>query len=170
MLFESLNETHTDKLLAFELENREYFESFIASREETFYSLTGVSNHIQELQDLQQKSEAMSFVLMQEGCVIARANIKNIQLNGSAEIGYRVGIGASNRGIGSLCVNHLVCISENLNLKHLSAFVIDNNPASKKVLLKNGFHLDLCIPNSFEHQGQFYHGFEYLHILSQQPN
>lgn len=162
MIFEYLNESHARKLLAFELENREHFESFIAPRDISFYSHPGVKKHIAELQHL----SAKSFILFKNSVIIARANIKNIQLNGNAEIGYRVSKCATGQGIGTICVKYLVSISRELDLKFLSAYVINNNPASKKVLLNNGFYLDLCIPNGFEHQGKSFHGFKYLRAVA----
>lgn len=162
MLFESLNESHAHKLLVFELESREHFESFIASRNDSFYSLTGVLDHIAELQHLSGKS----FVVLEGGVIAARANIRNIQSNGYGEIGYRVGKSAVGKGIGTACVKHLISVAKELDLNTLSAFVINNNPASEKVLLNNGFHLDLCIPNGFEHQGKSFHGFEYIRAVA----
>ncbi len=166
MHFESLDITHTEQLLAFELENRAYFESVIASRGTDFYSMLGVSQHIKSLLKLKRQSLAYSFVLVNNGFIIARANIKDIHRDGIAEIGYRVGESAAGRGVGSLCVAHLVNTAINLKLKQLCAFVINNNPASEKVLFNNGFQLDLCIPNGFVHQGRPCHGFQYIRALA----
>lgn len=162
MLFESLNESHTRKLLAFELESKEHFESFIAPRSSCFYSLIGVQKHIAKLQHHSGKS----FVLLENGIIVARANIKSIQPNGNAEIGYRVSKYAAGKGIGTICVKHLVSVARDHNIKFLYAFVINNNPASEQVLLNNGFHLNLCIPNGFEHHGKSLHGFKYLRAVA----
>ncbi len=162
MRFELLNESHAHKLLAFELESRKHFESFIASRDDSFYSLTGVLNHIAELKHLSGKS----FVVLKGGVIVARANVRNIQSNGNAEIGYRVGKHSVGKGIGTVCVKYLISAAKELDLKTISAFVINNNPASEKVLLNSGFHLDLCIPNGFEHQGKSFHGFKYLRAVA----
>lgn len=166
MFFESLNKSHADQLLAFELENREFFESVIAPREEVFYSPAYVLAHIENLLNLNRQSLNYPYVLVQNGSIIARANIKEMQSGGVAEIGYRVGKIHAGKGIGSLCVAHLVNTGINLGLKQLSAFVINNNPASEKVLLKNGFRLDLCLPNRFVHQGRLCHGFNYRRELA----
>ncbi len=166
MLFESLNKSHAYQILAFELENREFFESVIAPREEIFYSLAGVLEHIENLLTLNSQSFIYPYVLVQNGSIIARANIKEMQSGGVAEIGYRVGKTHAGKGVGSLCVAHLVNTGINLGLKQLSAFVINNNPASEKVLLKNGFRLNLCIPNGFVHQGRLFHGFNYRRELA----
>jgi ribosomal-protein-alanine N-acetyltransferase len=162
MIFETLKESHAPKLLAFELESREHFESLIAPRDISFYSLLGVQKHIKELQHISGKY----FVLIKNDAIIARANIKNIQSNGNAEIGYRVGKHEAGKGIGTTCVKFLVSVAKELGLNFLSAFVICNNPASEKVLLNNGFHLDLCLPNGFEHNGKSFHGFKYLRAVA----
>ena len=70
-----------------------------------------------------------SYVLVQNNCIIARANIKEVHPNGTAEIGYRVGRNVTGKGIGSLCVTHLVNTGINLVLNQLSAVVLNNNPA-----------------------------------------
>jgi len=166
MLFESLNKSHADQLLAFEMENRAFFESVIAPREEVFYSPTGALEHIENLLHLNSQSLAYPYVLVQNGSIIARANIKEMQSDDVAEIGYRVGKTHVGKGVGSLCVAHLVNAGINLGLKQLSAFVINNNPASEKVLLKNGFRLNLYIPNGFVHLGRLCHGFNYRRELA----
>lgn len=158
MHFESLNESHARKLLAFELENREHFESFIAPRDISFFSPMGVQQHIREVQS----NSGKFFVLLKNDAIIARANIKCIQFNGQAEIGYRVGKHETGKGIGTICVKYLIDVAKEQGLDFLTAVVMDNNVASEKVLLNNGFQLDLCIPNGFLHQGKSMHGFKYL--------
>jgi len=71
-------------------------------------------------------------VLVQNNCIIARANIKKVHPNGTAEIGYRVGRNVTGKGIGSRCVTHLVNTGINLVLNQLSAVVLNNNPASSQ--------------------------------------
>lgn len=166
MLFESLNKSHADQLLTFELENRAFFESVIAPREDGFYSVAGVLNHIDHLLTLHRRSLTYPYVLVQHGIIIARANIKELQSDGIAEIGYRVGKTVAGKGVGSLCVAHLVNTGKMLGLKQLCAFVMNNNPASEKVWLKNGFMLTLCVPNGFIHQGKLCHGFKYHRDLA----
>jgi ribosomal-protein-alanine N-acetyltransferase len=165
MFFESLTQSHSRKLLEFELENREFFESSIAPRTTGFYTGIGISKHIDDLLLLKDQSLAYPYVLVNDESIIARANIKEIKKNGVGEIGYRVCKQFTGKGIGSLCVSYLVSISINLDLKQLMAFVINNNKPSEKVLLNNNFRLNLCIPNGFFHQGKSHHGFKYVRVL-----
>ncbi len=169
MHFEQLNENHVERLLAFERENKVFFDHVITARTATFFSVDGVANHINDLLTLQQQTSAYSFVLMANDAIIGRANIKNVLHNTSAEIGYRVAQQFTGRGIGSLCVQHLISVSATLNLTKLHAYVMANNPASERILVKNSFSQTLCFPKHYLHQGQLLHGFQYTRIVAGQP-
>ena len=179
--FEPLQQAHVKPLLAFEVANRRYFESLIAARDEQFFGLAGVSEHIAQQLSLVEEQKAAAFVLFEGKHIIARANIKNIQTDGSqangsqtngaqtngyGEIGYRVAESAAGKGIATICASHLVSTAKHMGLKQLSGFVIANNPASERVLLKNGFCLKAHLPNEFEHKGELLDGYEYTLDLS----
>ncbi len=159
MKFEPLTLSHTNKLLDFEIKNKGYFESFIAPRENAFYTKAGVEDHIQQLTN---EDSNLPFVLMDNSQIIARANLKNIHKNGSAEIGYRVAQNTIGKGVGSLCVKFLIEKSKNIDIKSLLAYVLDNNKASERVLTKSDFVLNLCLPNYCDHDGQSLHAFQYV--------
>lgn len=159
MHFELLHESHTHRLLHFENQNRAYFERFISPRETSFYSESGVICHINALTN---SESATAFLLIEGERIVARANIKNLIHNEHAEIGYRVGQNDTGKGVASACVQFLIKQAVQFNLKYLSAYVMDNNRASEKVLIRNGFHLALCLPNKFTHQGKCLHGYKYL--------
>ncbi len=165
MIFEHLNASHSNRLLEFEKINQLFFESFIAPREAGFYTSIGIAQHIAHLKHLKQQKLGFSFVLIEGNSIIARANIKNITSNGDAEIGYRVALASSQRGVASACVEHLIHYSTEAKLKHLCAYVMDNNPASEKVLNKNGFILQQCLPKAFTHKGRVLNGFKYTKSL-----
>lgn len=165
MHFEKLNEAHANSLLAFELENRDFFEDLISPRDTNFFSESGISEHINDLLDEDYQHKACSFVLTENKSIIARANIKNIKADGSAEIGYRVAKVASGKGVGSFCVQHLVSFCQSLKLEKINALVMNNNPASERVLLKNKFELFLCLPNEYIHKGLPMHGLKYVRTL-----
>lgn len=166
MKFEALNKSHAKQLLKFELENQAFFETVIAARGADFYTHTGISQHIDSMTIQHSNGIAFPFVLLENESIIARANIKNIQPGGIGEIGYRVSRNETGRGVGSVCVKHLICAAKTSHLAQLLAVVINNNPASEKVLMKNGFQLNVCLPNRFIHQGSLYHGFEYIRDLA----
>ncbi|WP_448568961.1 GNAT family N-acetyltransferase [Thalassotalea ganghwensis] len=157
MHFESLGQHHAPALLTFELKNKAYFEAFIAAREQGFYTTHGISQHIDQLANT---NNQRAFILLSQGEIIARANLKEI-VNSQAEIGYRVAQQASGKGIATLCVNHLINEASTLSIALLNAFVMDNNKASEHVLKKNNFNLNLCLPNHYDHHGKKLHGFIY---------
>lgn len=156
MNFESIGEKHVLSLLDFELKNKAYFEKSIAPRDKAFYSLAGVGNHISELVYLQKQNKAFCYVVIndtQDKNIVARANLKNIA-GKTGEIGYRVAEGVSGKGIASRCVRRLVEQAKNIGLSTLTAEVMDNNPASEKVLVKNGFKPTLCFSKKYRHKGK----------------
>lgn len=147
MEFEALTKNHAIKLLNFELENKEWFESFIEARDRDFYSHAGVTKHIDSLTNQINFGTAFCGVLIKNNTIVARANLKNIS-NNTAYVGYRVGKSFTSQGIASYCLSHLIEIAQNkLNLNQLKAQVLDNNPASMRVLRKFGFQVISTTPN-----------------------
>ena len=163
MHFESIAEKHVLSLLDFEHKNKDYLEKSIAPRDEGFYSLEGVGYHINELLYLQKQRKACGYVLIgdhQDKSIIARANLKNI-IGNTAEIGYRVAEKESGKGIASRCVRFLIEQAKVSGLTMLTAEVMDNNPASDKVLIKNGFAPTICFPRKYRHRGVVYNSIYY---------
>ena len=135
--------------------------SSLSRREpQVFYTLNGVERHIHELTNESQQGISLPFVLIKESKIIARANLKNID-NYQAEIGYRVAQSATGQGVASKCVQHLINQAKEMSLTRLVAHVMNNNIASEKALVKNGFELKLCFANQYTHHGQDLHGFLY---------
>lgn len=147
MEFELLTESHSAQLLEFEIENREWFERWIAPRELAFYSVAGVMAHIQSLQAAARESTALSFVATEDNHIIARANLKNICADlRTAEIGYRVAMKSAGAGVATACVAKLIEESTcALNIGVLRARVLHNNLASCRVLEKHAF-----VPTRYE--------------------
>lgn len=155
MHFESVAEKHVLSLLEFERSNKAYFEMSIAPREATFYSIDGVGYHVSELLYLQHQKKAWGYVLVDEQRnkqILARANIRN-RAGDKAEIGYRVAEKECGKGIASRCVSFLIDEAKSKGLKWLTAEVMDNNPASEKVLIKNGFSPKQCFRRKYQHKG-----------------
>ena len=158
MHFENVAEKHVLSLLEFERSNKAYFELSIAPRGSSFYSLDGVGYHISELLYLQQQKRAWGYVLVDElrnNQIVARANIKN-RAGNEAEIGYRVAEKESGKGIASRCVLFLIDEAKRMGITLLNAEVMDNNPASEKVLIKSGFSPTQCFRRKYQHQGVFH--------------
>ena len=147
MKFELLCKHHLKQLLRFELENRSWFESLIAPRGNAFYSEQGVSAHIEVEIDKVNSGNAYCGLLIQNNEIVARANLRNICAK-KAIVGYRVSKRFTSKGYASFCLAELVKIAKiEFGVQALEAKVLDNNPASKHILLKNGFKVIGNIPN-----------------------
>lgn len=154
MKFENINQSHAQALLRFEFNNRQYFESMIAPRPEGFFTIEGIQAHIDELACAHKKSSGHSLVLLDGDEIMARANIKNINAETkSAEIGYRVAETHLGKGIASTCVSKLIQVADDLlSLESLCAYVLENNPASARVLVKNQFKQTAYLPEYISHK------------------
>lgn len=141
MYLASLSHEHLESLYQFEIENRDWFESLIAPRGNGFYSLQSMQQHIADCLAEHANSRASAYILIQHNQIVARANLKAICLNkGVAEVGYRVAQSAVGKGVASFALQQLIAIAEHkFRLQRLQAEVLENNPASKRVLQKHGF-------------------------------
>lgn len=141
MIFETLSVKHLAMLLQFESENKAWFESMLPPREDYFYRDLGIKMHIYDAIINMQLGTHYSGVLIVNEQIVARANLKDItgQTN-TAAVGYRVAKNSIGKGYASFCLNELISIAaQHYAVNKLEALVLDNNPASKAVLLKCGF-------------------------------
>lgn len=138
MNFEPLTKAHVSQLLDFELNNKVWFESLIAARDDDFYCLQGVTKHIEDSVHGMSNNTQFSAVMIDSGQIIARANLKDIA-GSSASVGYRVGQNALSKGVATKCLIELIKTAKELAIKTLKAEVLTNNPASARVLEKQGF-------------------------------
>jgi ribosomal-protein-alanine N-acetyltransferase len=136
------------ELLRFEEVNRAWFERHIDPRPDEFYSIHGVTAHIQELLTSYAKGQFHAFILIDEtGAIVGRANLKEIRQDaGIAEIGYRIAENSVGKGLATQALTRLIEVARKTwKLKRLIAFVTDDNKASARVLEKQGFVLTDCI-------------------------
>lgn len=77
-------------------------------------------------------------MIYQQDKLVGRINLRDIR-NGKANLGYRICQSASGIGIATLTVDKIINIAPQLAIKRINAVVSETNPASEKVLLKNGF-------------------------------
>jgi len=141
VIFEILADKHVDLLLEFELENKQWFESLISPREDCFYTHAGVKMHIFDSIINMKLGTHYSGVLMLNNRIVARGNLKDINVkHNSASVGYRVAENCIGRGFASYCLTELLKIATcRYSINKIEAQVLDNNLASKAVLLKHGF-------------------------------
>jgi len=147
MQFELLSKHHLQQLLNFELENRSWFESLIEPRDDDFYSEQGVCQHIDIELDKVNSGSSFCGLLIKGNEIVARANIRDICVN-KAMVGYRVSKNYTSQGYASFCLASLINIArKEFGVKALEAKVLENNPASKHILLKHGFKITGNLPN-----------------------
>ena len=130
-----------EALLEFELDNKAWFEEFIPPREEGFYSIQGVQQHIREFLLDYQCNEMIPLVIKSlDNQIIGRINLTNLDsVRRSAHLGYRVGKASTNQGVAKWAVSEVTKLVEQKGIKKVFAYAALENPASQKVLTNNGF-------------------------------
>jgi RimJ/RimL family protein N-acetyltransferase len=129
-------------LLAFERENRAWFEQFVEDRGDAFYTPEGVAQHIATyLEGLANGTWYPGLLVDQAGEIIGRTNLKDINTSdGSAELGYRLAKTQTGAGRATTAIALVKDIAHSqLGLKRLRAVVTQDNVASNRVLEKSGF-------------------------------
>lgn len=140
-----LRATDAKTLLAFERENREWFETHIEARAPAFYGLEGVNAHIQTyLHGLACGTWDPYILLDASGEMVGRANLKHIDThNRCAEVGYRIARHACGQGLATRALEHLIAQARTRwQLVQLVAYAYEENVGSKKVLDRCGFTPD----------------------------
>ena len=140
-----LKTTDAEALLAFEIRNREWFESHIDARDPAFYSLRGVADHIDSYLSGLASGAWHPFVIEDSSqTIVGRANLKSIDLAmESAEVGYRVDQRVCGQGLATLALRHLIQQAQvRWGLAQLVAYAYKENLGSRKVLDRCGFKLE----------------------------
>ena len=134
--------TDVQALLAFENHNREWFESQIDPRDPAFYSLMGVTDHIERyLADFAAGAWHPFVIEDASGRIVGRANLKGIHSpHGCAEVGYRIDQRVCGQGLATQALKHLIEAARvRWELTQLVAYVYESNVGSRKVLERCGF-------------------------------
>ncbi len=139
MELELLEEKHFPSLFDFEQNNRGWFEQFVPPRPASYDSFASFRDVTNRLVDEHEEGTGYFYVVVQNGEVIARANLIDVTED-ECEVGYRVCQKWSGKGVASFAVTGLIEIAQSeLDLKLLTAKAAMNNPASMRVLEKAGF-------------------------------
>jgi ribosomal-protein-alanine N-acetyltransferase len=86
-------------------------------------------------------------LLIKDNEIVARANLRDICTN-KAFVGYRVSKNFISQGYASFCFASFIEIAKTeFGIKTLEAKVLENNPASKYILLKHVFEIIGSLPN-----------------------
>lgn len=125
-------------MLAFELENREYFAARIADRGDDYFA--EFAERHQALLTDQAAGELHFHVLVDDdGTVIGRVNLVDVA-DGSAELGYRIAESATGRGLATAAVLEVCALAaREYGLRELNAGTSVANAASRAVLARTGF-------------------------------
>ncbi|MFI5692435.1 GNAT family N-acetyltransferase [Kribbella sp. NPDC051586] len=135
---ELLTAEHADAVLAFELENRAYFASWIWDRGDDYFA-NFAAKHASLLAE-QAAGICRFHVLVDEsGAVAGRVNLVDLE-NGSAELGYRIAEKWAGQGLATAAVRAIIGLAATAyGLSTLSAGASDHNGASQAVLTRAGF-------------------------------
>lgn len=135
---ERLRADHAEALLAFELENREYFARSIPDRGDAYFA-DFAALHRARLAEQDAGICHFHLVMDGEGHLLGRVNLIDVE-DGSAELGYRVGERAAGKGVATAAVAE-VCRAAGTayGLTSLVALTDLDNLASRTVLERNSF-------------------------------
>ncbi|WP_373988625.1 GNAT family N-acetyltransferase [Duganella sp. BuS-21] len=146
MKIRTLQADDVERLLAFELANRSWFEQHVEARDPTFYSPAGVATHIADYLDSHAAGEMHPCVLTADdgAAIIGRANLRQIdRVAGNGEVGYRIAHSEARKGLASLALAHLQQVARTqYGLRILNAWISEHNAGSKRVMDKCGFTRD----------------------------
>jgi ribosomal-protein-alanine N-acetyltransferase len=148
---------HIDALLAFEEENRAFFEATINARPASYYSREGVSMAVSQAMADAFADIGYQYLLIDgEGRIVGRVNLSVVKRAHyhSAVLGYRIGQAFCGKGYAGEAVRQVLDIAfDKLRLKRIEADCRIDNLASSRVLLRNGFVQFGHSRRSFEHGG-----------------
>lgn len=169
MKIRTLQADDVERLLAFELDNRSWFEQHVEARAPTFYSEAGVAAHITDYLSNYAAGSMHPCVLTSDdgAAIIGRANLRHIEhidrTKGVGEVGYRIARSHARQGLGSLALEHLMEVARTqYGLRILNAWISPHNLGSRRILEKFGFHRDaLAAPqvvqvNGVDHASHLY--------------
>ncbi|WP_033543623.1 GNAT family N-acetyltransferase [Planococcus sp. CAU13] len=149
-----LQDEEAEDLFRFEIENRAFFEQWVPSRGDSYYTReTFLKRHRELLAE--QASGVCRFYLIKdpEGNIAGRINLVDIDAaSGTAEIGFRMGEAYGGKGIGSRALSLL--LSTDSTVDKIYAKTTTVNKSSQKVLERNEFiHMGIS-DDEFEMNGE----------------
>ncbi|QIH10816.1 MULTISPECIES: GNAT family N-acetyltransferase [unclassified Pseudomonas] len=156
-------------LLAFEEENRAFFEASINARPPSYYSSEGVAQAIVQAQQDAEADRGYQFLIRESGLLVGRINLHRVQRPyfNCAELGYRVGARFTGRGIAKNAVTQVLQRAfEELRLSRIEANARPENIGSVRVLEASGFSRYGHSRRSFQLHGQW---FDRLHYECHSP-
>lgn len=135
---ERLRADHAPAVLAFELENREYFSRSIPDRGDAYFA-EFAALHRARLAEQDAGECHFHVVFDDDGALVGRVNLVDVE-DGIAELGYRVAERAAGRGVATAAVAQVCQLAvTSYGLQALRAVTTLDNAASRAVLRRHGF-------------------------------
>jgi len=163
----------TERLLAFELENRRYFESWINARDDAYYSHDGVLRAIELAAGASRDDLAYQYLAFVGDQLVGRVNLTSIERPhfNKATLGYRIGERFIGRGYGSQAVALVMQEAFDRHaLWRVEATARPENIGSARVLDRNAFKIYGRSVRSFCLQGHWHDLLHFeRHRTRQQP-
>ena len=130
-------------LLAFELDNRAYFERWVTARAPSYYHQEAIAAAIEQAQRERQQDLVYQYLAKLDGQIIGRVNLTAVTRPyfNKATLGYRIGERFGGRGYATRVVALLLEEAfGTLELWRVEATARPQNLASIAVMQRNGFH------------------------------
>ena len=135
----ALRKADEEALLAFETENRAYFERSVPGRGEAYYDPETFAVRHQALLDEQDRGEGYFFLIRNgEGVIIGRINAFDLEMD-TCSVGYRVGEAHAGKGVAKEAMRQFLIYLCEHRFREVYAKTVANNIASQRILQKNGF-------------------------------
>lgn len=134
LTLERLTELDAPSLFVFEKKNKTWFESHVGPRPDSYLTLDGLSAVVME----QVAAGELMYLLKLGGRIIGRVNLTGIDAR-VAQLGYRLGKDHCGKGLATQAVGMVLEAARAQGLWAIEARVLAGNPASRRVLEKNGF-------------------------------
>lgn len=129
-------------VLDFELQNRAFFEQWIASRGDHFYNLTAVSESLAQALVMAQNGREYHFLAFAEANLVGRLTLRGVETEHyqKASLGYRFSQKFGGRGYATTAVQQITEFAfTQLKLRRIEAQIIIDNLPSRAIMAKCGF-------------------------------
>ncbi|MGH1494052.1 MAG: GNAT family N-acetyltransferase [Acidimicrobiales bacterium] len=131
------------ELLEFETYNREFFARSVGPRPEGYFEIDSLREILRELlAGPDSETDRLYLARNAEHQIVGRANLTNIGVTrpGHGMVGYRVGENFCGGGVATRALAMLLDrVGQDHGVTEVEALVAVTNPASKSVLVHNGF-------------------------------
>ncbi len=137
--FRPLTQADLPALLDFERENRAHFEQWVPPRPDWFFADPArYTAHMKTLLNEHRSGSFLMYVMEDtSGQILGRVNLTT---SPTPSLGYRIAKAHAGKGLASAAVHQICTIARQTHaMSELTAQAARSNPASQRVLTKNGF-------------------------------